>query len=81
MTQAKPTRRRSGAGYSIPAAAEKLNVSYKTLRTAIELNQAKTIRFGGQERMTQAEIDRLREMFSGEGAAREAAAAAQSQSV
>jgi hypothetical protein len=63
----KPTRRRSGAGYSIPAAAEKLEVSYKTLRTAIDLKQAKTIEFGKQERMTQHEIDRLRGVFSGEG--------------
>ena len=68
MTTKPSTRRRSGAGYSIPAAAEQLNVSYKTLRTAIELEQAKTIRFGAQERMTQREIDRLREMFSGEAA-------------
>jgi hypothetical protein len=62
----KPTRRRHGAGYSIPAAAEKLDVPYKTLRTAIELKQARTIEFGKQERMTQAEIDRLRGVFSGE---------------
>jgi hypothetical protein len=61
----KPTRRRNGAGYSIPAAAEKLKVPYKGLRTAIELGQAKTIRFGAQERMTEREVDRLRDMFSG----------------
>ena len=65
---AKSTRRRSGAGYSIPAAAEQLNVAYKTLRAAIALKQAKTIQFGAQERMTQREIDRLREMFRGEAA-------------
>jgi hypothetical protein len=74
MTMLKPppakpiTRRRNGAGYSIPAAAEVLGVSYKALRKAIELEQAKTIRFGGQERMPQREVDRLREMFSGEAA-------------
>jgi hypothetical protein len=62
----KPTRRRNGAGYSVPAAAEELNVPYKSLRMAIQLKQAKTIQFGAQERMTQREIDRLREMFSGE---------------
>jgi len=48
---AKPARRRGGAGYSIPAAAEALGVPYKTLRKAIELKQAKTILFGAQERM------------------------------
>jgi transposase len=62
-------RRPSGAGYSIPAAAEVLNVSYKTLRTAITKGQAKTIQFGAQERMTQREVDRLRGMFSGVEAA------------
>jgi len=65
MKSIKPTRRRSGAGYSIPAAADQLDVSYKTLRTAIALKQAKTIQSGGQERMTQRELDRLREMFAG----------------
>jgi hypothetical protein len=73
MKSIKPTRRRSGAGYSIPAAADQLDVSYKTLRTAIALKQAKTIQFGGQERMTQRELDRLREMFAGEDAAAQGA--------
>ena len=62
---AKPARRRGGARYSIPAAAEALGGPYKTLRKAIELKQAKTILFGAQERMPQHEIDRLREMFGG----------------
>jgi hypothetical protein len=66
---AKPTRRRSGAGYSIPAAADELDVPYKTLRKAIELKQARTIHFGAQERMTRRELERLREMFAGENAA------------
>jgi hypothetical protein len=61
----KPTRRRNGAGYSIPAAAEELGVPYKTLRKAIELAQANTIHFGAQERMTQREVDRLRDLFRG----------------
>jgi hypothetical protein len=68
-TKPKPTRRRHGAGYSIPAAADELNVPYKTLREAIKRKQAKTIEFGAQERMTQRELDRLREMFAGEDAA------------
>jgi hypothetical protein len=62
-------RRRSGAGYSIPAAAEELDVPYKTLREAIRLSQARTIKFGRQERMTQPEVDRLRELFGGNVAA------------
>jgi hypothetical protein len=62
----KPTRRRrTGAGYTIPAAADELDVAYKTLRVAIEKGQAKTIAFGAQERMTQREVDRLRDLFSG----------------
>jgi transposase len=61
----KPTRRRSGAGYTIPAAAEELDVSYKTLREAIRREQARTIQFGGQARMTKREIERLRDLFSG----------------
>jgi hypothetical protein len=65
MPTKKPTRRRSGAGYSIPAAAEELKVPYKALREAIKREQARTILFGAQERMTQREIDRLRDMFSG----------------
>jgi hypothetical protein len=69
MRKAKPNRRRSGAGYSIPAAAEELAVPYKTLREAIQRGQVKTIQFGAQERMTQRELDRLRDMFSGEEAA------------
>jgi hypothetical protein len=68
MTRSTKPRRPRGAGYSIPAAAQALDVPYKTLRRAIELEQAKTIHFGAQERMTQREIDRLREMFRGEAA-------------
>jgi len=64
----KSTRRRTGAGYSIPAAAEELDVPYKTLREAIKREQAQTIRFGGQERMTKREIERLRDLFSGTAA-------------
>ena len=62
----KPRRRRSGAGSSIPGAADELDVPYKTLRKAIELKQAKTIWFGAQERMTPREVNRLRDVFRGE---------------
>jgi hypothetical protein len=70
MPKAQLTKRRkNGAGYSVPAAADVLDVPYKTLREAVRRKQAKTIHFGGQERMTQKEVDRLRELFSGEGSA------------
>jgi hypothetical protein len=69
MSKSNPTRRHSGAGYSIPAAADVLRVSYKRLRKAIEEGQAKTIQFGKQETMTQREVDRLQRIFSGEEAA------------
>jgi hypothetical protein len=65
----KSTRRRTGAGYSIPAAAEELDVPYKTLREAIDRKQVQTIQFGGQVRMTKREIERLRDLFSGNAAA------------
>ena len=70
----RPTRRRDGAGYSIPAAAAELAVSYKVLRRAIELKQARTIQFGDQERMPQREVDRLKEMFRGIAAQDDSAA-------
>ena len=40
-------RRRDGAGYSVPAAADEIGVSYKTLREAIAMKQVRTIKFGG----------------------------------
>jgi hypothetical protein len=61
-------RRRNGAGYSIPGAADELDVAYKTLRTAIDLGQAKTIEFGGQQRVPTHEVKRLSKLFRGEAA-------------
>ena len=76
MTKKQPTKRRKhGAGYSVPAAADALDVPYKTLRMAISLGQARTIHFGAQERITQREVDRLRGLFRGEDAASTAQAA------
>jgi excisionase family DNA binding protein len=60
----KKKRRRDGAGYSVPAAAEEIGVSYKTLRDAIELNQVRTIEFGKLVRVPNAEVESLKEIFA-----------------
>src|SRR5262245_21875445 len=60
----KKKRRRDGAGFSVPAAAEEIGVSYKTLRDAIELNQVRTIEFGRITRVPKAEVARLKEVFA-----------------
>ena len=60
----KIKRRRDGAGLSVPAAAEELNVSYKTLREAIEKDQVRTIKFGGLLRVPKSEVARLKEVFA-----------------
>ena len=57
-------RRRDGAGYSVPAAADAIGVSYKTLREAIAKEQVRTIKFGGLVRVPRAEVARLKEVFS-----------------
>jgi excisionase family DNA binding protein len=57
-------RRRDGAGYSVPAAAEAVGVSYKTLRDAIQLKQVRTIKFGNLVRVPKAEVARLKETFA-----------------
>jgi excisionase family DNA binding protein len=57
-------RRRDGAGLSVPAAAEALNVSYKTLRGAIEQKHVCTIKFGNVERVPESEVARLKEVFA-----------------
>jgi hypothetical protein len=62
--KARKKRRRKGAGFSIPAAAEEIGVSYKTLREAIALKQVYVIRFGRLERMPNREVARLKEEFA-----------------
>jgi excisionase family DNA binding protein len=57
-------RRRDGAGYSVPAAAEEIGVSYKTLRDAIALNQVRAIKFGNILRVPKAEVARHKEAFA-----------------
>ena len=62
-TKQKPKRRRNGAGYSVPAAADELGVPYKSLRKAIKRGQAHTIEWGGIERLTRKEVERLKGEF------------------
>jgi hypothetical protein len=57
-------RRRKGAGFSIPAAAEEIGVSYKTLREAIALEQVRVIDFGHLKRVPNSEVARLKEEFA-----------------
>jgi hypothetical protein len=56
-------RRRDGAGYSVPAAAEEIGVSYKSLREAIARGQVTVISFGGLDRVPKSEVDRLQQIF------------------
>jgi excisionase family DNA binding protein len=57
-------RRRTGAAFSIPGAAEEIGVSYKTMRDAIEMNQVRTIKFGRITRVPKSEVARLKEIFA-----------------
>ncbi len=57
-------RRRDGAGFSIPAAAEELGISYKTLRDAIEMGQVRAIEFGKLRRISSAEVERVKRLFA-----------------
>ena len=57
-------RRRDGAGFSVPAAAEEIGVSYKTLREAIALKQVRVIRFGAPRARAESEVERLKEEFA-----------------
>ena len=59
-------RHRDGAGFSIPAAAEAIGVSPKTLRTAIVQQQVHVIAFGGLVRVPKMEVERLRQLFGKE---------------
>ena len=56
-------RRRNGAGYSVPAAADELGVNYTTLRAAIARKQVRVIDFGGLIRVPLSEVRRLKEVF------------------
>ena len=57
-------RYRDGAGFSVPAAAEEIGVSYKTLRTAITQQQVRIIKFGNLVRVPKKEVERLIEVFA-----------------
>jgi hypothetical protein len=56
-------RRRDGAGFSIPGAAEELGVSYKTLRDAIAMDQVRVFKFGKINRISKAELERVKRLF------------------
>jgi excisionase family DNA binding protein len=57
-------RRRDGAGFSVPAAAEEMGISYKTLREAIDRGQVRAIEFGGLVRVPKSEVERLKGIFA-----------------
>ena len=62
-SDAKVKAHRSGAGFSIPAAAEAVGVSAKTLRAAIAQDQVRVIKFGSLARIPKKEVERLIEIF------------------
>jgi hypothetical protein len=60
----KPARRHLGSpGNSIPQAAQKIPCSEWVLRHAIELGQVRYIDWAGRKRITDAEIENIRELF------------------
>lgn len=64
MTKERKKRRRDGAGYSVPAAAEECGVSYKAMREAIARKQVRVIPFGGIDRVPKSEVERLKAIFA-----------------
>ncbi|RAK68871.1 hypothetical protein [Phenylobacterium kunshanense] len=63
------SKRRSGAGYSIPAAAAEVGASYKTFLAAVDRGHVRVVEFGGLRRVPAAEVARLKALFSGAGEA------------
>lgn len=62
------TTHRRGAGYTIPAAAEVLCISYKTLLKAVDSGEVLTVDFGGLRRIPKREVERIRgEILDGQG--------------
>ena len=57
-------RRRAGAGFSVPAAAEEIGVSYKTLREAIALKQVARDPLRPHRARAESEVARLKEEFA-----------------
>jgi Helix-turn-helix domain len=56
----KPARRRERPGYSIPQAAEALNLPEQQVRRAADRGEIKTIPFAGLRRIPPGEIERIR---------------------
>jgi len=61
--------RRSGAGYSIPAAAAEIGFSYRTFLAAVENGEVRVIKFGGLRRVPSGEVERLKALFAGQAQA------------
>ncbi|MCR5875702.1 hypothetical protein LRS10_16930 [Phenylobacterium sp. J426] len=57
------------AGYSLPEASAALGVSYKSLLTAVKNGEVRVVRFAGRDRITQAEVARVRAMLLGDDTA------------
>lgn len=64
MSDNKSQSRRTGAGFSIPAAADELNMPYRTLLSAVERGEVRVIEFAGLRRVPAAEVTRLKSLFN-----------------
>ena len=58
-----PTGPRRGAGFTIPAAAAEIGVSYRTLLQAVDRQQVQVIQFGNLRRISRAEVNRVRTLL------------------
>jgi hypothetical protein len=66
MEMTDTQNRRTGAGYSIPAAAAELGISYRTMTAAINRGDVHVVSFGGLRRVPAQEIERVKaELFDG----------------
>jgi excisionase family DNA binding protein len=64
MTAKKDVRRHlSRAGNSIPGAAKKIGVGEGTVRRAVDRKEIAVVEFGGLRRITDAEIERVRNLL------------------
>jgi hypothetical protein len=56
-------RHHTHVGFSIPAAAEELQIPESILRRAVKAGDVEVIPFGGLDRVPPREIERLRQTF------------------
>jgi hypothetical protein len=61
-----PAFRRDTVGYSIPAAAEALNMPESIIRRAADRHEVEVVVFAGLRRIPPAEVARLRKLFGKE---------------